>query len=188
VSGFERGWPGSVPGLLLGNWAAVLVSALGTLAVGCSTYVSGAPTWPVVIDASQVDMCTILSDGELAKLGIRLDSREPFDEAGVVGCQWVGNPFTLSMDRDNNTLASYQPRRDDPIFVSFADNTVNDRTGIQLVLDRGGSRCTQLIDGGPVSLTVSVAAASNLGSPINSCAEALRIAQLIEPRLPEVRK
>ncbi len=170
------------------RWAAVLVAALGALVAGCGSYVLGGPTRPAVIDASQVDMCTILSDRELVELGIKLDTREPFDEVGVVGCRWVGKPFTLSMDRDNNTLASYQPRRRDSAFVSFADNTVNGRTGIQLVLDRGGAQCTQLMDGGPVSLTVSVAAASNLGPPIDPCADALRIAQMIEPRLPEARK
>ncbi|MGH3974612.1 MAG: DUF3558 family protein [Pseudonocardiaceae bacterium] len=165
-----------------------MMAALEALAAGCGSYVAGAPTRPAVIDASQVDMCTILSDRELAELGIKLDTREPFDEVGVAGCRWVGKPFTLSMDRDNNTLASYQPRRRDSAFVSFADNMVNGRTGIQLVLDRGDAQCTQLMDGGPVSLTVSVAAASNLGPPIDFCAEALRIAQMIEPRLPEARK
>lgn len=139
-------------------------------------------------DASQVDMCTILSHRELGELGIKQDTRTPFDEVGVVGCQWVGKPFTLSMDRDKHTLASYQAYRRDSAFVSFTDNRVNGRAGTQLVLDRDGSQCTQLIDGGPVSLTVSVAASSSLGPPIDACAEALGIAQLIEPRLPKAGK
>jgi hypothetical protein len=161
------------------------VAALGVLAAGCGSRVSEAPVPPAVADGRQVDMCTILSDRELAELGITLDTRTPFDEVGVVGCYWLGKPFTLSLDRDNNTLASSQPRRRDPAFVSVADNMVNDRAGTQLVLDRDSSQCTQLMDGGPVSLTVSVAASSNLGPPIDACAEALRIAQLIEPRLPK---
>jgi hypothetical protein len=144
-----------------------------------------APAPPAVTDGSPVDMCTILSDRELAVLGITLGTRTPFDEVGVAGCYWLGKPFTLSLDRDNNTLASYQPRRRDPTFVSVADNTVNGRVGTQLVLDRDRSQCTQLMDGGPVSLTVSVAASSTLGAPIDACAEALRIAQMIEPRLPK---
>jgi hypothetical protein len=164
--------------------SAVLTAALGALAAGCGSSVPGAPALPAVADASQVDMCTILSDRELGELGIKQDTREPFDEVGVVGCQWVGEPFTLSMDRDEHTLASYQTRRD-PAFVSFVDNTVNGRAGTQLVLDRGGAQCTQLMDGGPVSLTVSVAASSSSGPPIDACAEALRIAQMIEPRLPK---
>ncbi|MGH3922252.1 MAG: DUF3558 family protein [Pseudonocardiaceae bacterium] len=164
------------------------MAALGVLVAGCGSQVPGVPAPPAVADASKVDMCTILSDTELGGLGIKQDTREPFDEVGVVGCGWVGEPFTLSLDRDKHTLASYQDLRRDAAFVSFADNTVNGRAGTQLVLDRGGSQCTQLMDGGPVSLTVSVAASSDLGPPIDACAEALRIAQMIEPRLPKAGK
>jgi hypothetical protein len=161
---------------------AVAVAALGMLTTSCGSQVSEAPAVP---DGSQVDMCTILSDRELAELGVTLGTRTPFDEVGIVGCYWLGAPFTLSLDRDNNALASYQPRRRDPAFVSFADNMVNGRAGTQLVLDRDGFQCTQLMDGGPVSLTVSVAASSSLAPPIDACAEALHIAQMIEPRLPK---
>ncbi|MDQ4021732.1 MAG: DUF3558 domain-containing protein [Actinomycetota bacterium] len=158
------------------------MAALGVLAAGCGVQ---EPEAPAVADGSQVDMCTILSDRELAELGITLGTRTPFDEVGVVGCYWLGRPFTLSLDRDNTTLASSQSRRRDPAFVSVADNTVNGRAGTQLVLDRDSSQCTQSMDGGPVSLTVSVAASSNLEPSIDACAEALRIAQMIEPRLPQ---
>jgi hypothetical protein len=161
---------------------AVSVAALGVLAAGCGVQ---EPEAPAVADGSHVDMCTILSDRELAELGITLGTRTSFDEVGVVGCYWLGRPFTLSLDRDNTTLASSQSRRRDPAFVSVADNTVNGRAGTQLVLDRDSSQCTQSMDGGPVSLTVSVAASSNLEPSIDACAEALRIAQMIEPRLPQ---
>jgi hypothetical protein len=53
-------------------------------------------------------------------------------------------------------------------------------------VDRDGTDCEQLIDGGSVSLVVSVTPAPGRdGPPIDSCAEALRIAQLIEPRIPK---
>jgi len=108
---------------------AVLVTAAGLLAAGCGRQVPpGRP--PAVADASKVDMCTILTDAELSHLGIRLDTREPVDQVGSVGCEWLGKPFTLS-------------------------------------------------------LVVHVASALGPAGPrIDSCAEALRIAQLVEPRLP----
>ncbi|MGH3834842.1 MAG: DUF3558 domain-containing protein [Pseudonocardiaceae bacterium] len=161
------------------------MTAVGLLAVGCGSQVPGAPAPLVVADANRVDMCTILTDAELTGLGIKLDTRKPFDEVGVVGCRWVGKPFTLSLERDKDTLASYQARRHDPAFVSFADNTVNGRAGVQLGVRRDGTQCGQLMDGGSVSLAVSVAASSSLGPPIDPCAEAFRIAQMIEPRLPK---
>jgi uncharacterized protein DUF3558 len=164
----------------------VLVVAVGLLVVGCGSQVSRFAPSPAVADASRVDMCTILTDAELGQLGIKLNTRKPVNESGVVGCQWVGKPSTLRLERDKETLASYRARRHSPIFTSFADNTVNGRAGAHLSVDRDRTDCTQLMDGGPVSLTVSVAPASSLNGPsVDSCAEALRIAQMIEPRLPK---
>lgn len=157
----------------------------GLLVAGCGSQVSGAPALPAVADASRVDMCTILTDAELTELGIRLDTRKPVNRLGLVGCKWLGKPFTLDLERDKDTVAQYKARRDSPTFTSFADNTVNGRAGAHLSVDRDRSDCTQLMDGGPVSLTVSVAPAISANRvPVDSCAEALRIAQMIEPRLP----
>lgn len=164
----------------------VAVVAVGLLAGGCGSQVSGVPASHAVADASRVDMCAVLTDAELTGLGIKLDSREQVNELGVVGCQWVGKPIRLSLERDEDTIAAYQDRRDDPAFTSFAENTVNGRAGVQLSVERDRTDCAQLMDGGPVSLTVAVAPAFSLDPPkIDSCAEALRIAQMIEPRLPK---
>jgi hypothetical protein len=131
-------------------------------------------------------MCTILTDNELAGLGIKLASREPNNRLGEAGCGWIGKPFTLDLERGKDTVAQYQTRRADPTFVSFADNTVNGRDGVRFSVRSDHSDCAQLIDGGPVGLVVSVAqAGSYTGPPIDSCAEGMRIAQMIEPRLPK---
>lgn len=162
------------------------VGALGALAVGCGSQVQGTPVPSAVADASQVDMCTILTDAELTELGIKLDTRKPFDEVGLVGCQWGGKPITLSLQQDEDTVTAYKNRRDDPAFTSFAENTVNGRAGVQLGVRRDGAQCAQFMDGGSVSLVVSVAPSFSLDPPnLDSCAEALRIAKMIEPRLPK---
>ncbi|MGQ0717177.1 MAG: DUF3558 family protein [Pseudonocardiales bacterium] len=164
----------------------VAVVVVGLLTVGCASQVPAASAPPAVADASGVDMCTVLTDAELTGLGIKLDTRKQVNEVGVVGCQWVGKPITLRLERDEDTIAAYQDRRDDPAFTSFAENTVNGRPGVQLSVERDRTDCAQLMDGGPVSLTVAVAPAFSLDPPkIDSCAEALRIAQMIEPRLPK---
>jgi hypothetical protein len=49
-------------------------------------------------------------------------------------------------------------------------------------VDRDGTDCEQLMDGGSVSLVVSV---TPVGSGQDACAEALRIARFIEPRIPK---
>ena len=163
----------------------VLLAAVGLLVGGCSSQVAEPPASPTVADASQVDMCTILTDAELTQLGIRLDSRKQVNELGEVGCGWGGQPFTLDLERGKDTVAAYRARRHDPAFTSFADNTVNGRAGGHFSVRRDRSDCAQLIDGGAVALVVAVAPAFSLNPrPIDSCAAALRIAQMIEPRLP----
>ncbi len=136
-------------------------------------------------DASRVDLCTVLTDAELTGLGIEVNSRKQVNRLGLVGCKWYGKPFLLGLERDNETVASYKARRHGPAFTSFADNTVNGRAAVHLSVDPDRDDCTQLVDGGSVSLAVNVSPAFNPQGPsVDSCAEALRIAQMIEPRLP----
>jgi hypothetical protein len=171
-------------------------AVVGLLAAGCGTQTSpsAAPAAPSaapakVADAAGVDMCTILSDSELTALGVRLDSRRPFNTQGVIGCRWLGKPYTLSMERDNSTLAGYQAQRTRPQFVDFSDNTVNGRSGAHFSISRSGLQCVQLIDGGSTSLSINVAVPANLKpAPIKPCDEALRIAEMVEPRLPRAPK
>ncbi len=156
-----------------------LVAAVGLLAVGCAT-----PASPAMADPAKVDMCTILAGPELSRFGIQPDTRKPVDQPGSVGCEWAGTRFTLSLERDKETVASYKARPRGPAFITFAENTVNGRAGVRFGVDPDG--CEQLIDGGPVSLVVNVASMLRPNAPrINPCAEALRIAQLIEPHLPK---
>lgn len=164
----------------------VVTMAAVLLGAGCGVSGSGAAPSPAVADSSQVDMCTILTDPELSQLGIRPDTREPVDQQDSVGCYWRGTPFALTLERDKQTVASYKARQRGPELITFAENKVNGRAGVRFGVDDGGTDCEQLIDGGTVSLVVAVAPELNATGPkIDSCAESLRIAQLIEPRLPK---
>jgi hypothetical protein len=164
----------------------ILVIVFALLAAGCGAQTTGLPHSSAVGDASRMDMCTVLGDAELTGLGLKPASREQDNKLGEVGCVWGGQPFTLYLARGKDTVAQYQARRDDPAFTSFADNTVNGRAGARLSVESDRRDCTQLIDGGPVGLVVTVVPSSlYTGPPIDSCAEAMRIAQMIEPRLPK---
>ncbi|PZS23604.1 MAG: hypothetical protein DLM60_02405 [Pseudonocardiales bacterium] len=172
---------------------AAAATLAGVLAAGCGAQTPAPapapPAPPAVANANGVDMCTILSGPELTALGVQLDTGKQFSQGGVVGCRWRGQSFTLSLERDNATLAGYQAHRQDPKFFNFMDNNVNGRAGAHFGVVPNGSQCAQLIDGGSVSLSVSVVAPANAtAQPIEPCAEALRIAQMIEPRLPKAAK
>ncbi|MGH3931764.1 MAG: DUF3558 family protein [Pseudonocardiaceae bacterium] len=124
------------------------LAAVGLLVGGCGSFAPGASAPPAVGDASQVDMCTILTDAELSGLGIELDTRKPVDRLGEVGCGWVGEPFTLDLERGEDTVAEYAARRNDRAFVTFAENMVNGRAGVRFGVSKSGQDCAQLIDGG----------------------------------------
>lgn len=162
----------------------VLLIGVGLLTGGCGAAASGTPAPPAVGDASGVDMCTILDEPELRGLGIRVDTREEFDRLGLIGCAWLGGPIRLRLERNEDTVAEYVERQDDPAFTSFRQNSVNGRTGAQFSVSDAGDQCVQLTDGGPVSLAVGVGTSSSQGPPVDPCADALRIAEMIEPRLP----
>lgn len=169
---------------------AVAVTLVGILAAACGaqTGAPAPPAPPAVANANAVDMCTILTGPELTALGVQLPAK-PFNQGGVVGCRWRGKSFTLSLERDNAPLAGYQAHRKDPKFFNFMDNTVNGRAGAHFGVVPNGSQCAQLIDGGSVSLSASVAVPANVSPPpVDPCAEALRIVQMIEPRLPKAAK
>lgn len=162
-----------------------VVAVAGLLVSGCGS--PDAPARSMVGDASRVDICTILTDPELSGLGIDLGSRKPEDELGLVGCRWVGQPIRLRLERNEDTVAVYRDRArtDDPAFTRFRENTVNGRAGVQFSVTQSDQQCVQLTDGGPVSLAVAVAKAYSARSgPLDPCTEALRIAEMIEPRLP----
>lgn len=152
--------------------------------VGLSLFAAGCGGLPAAADSSRVDMCTILSDPELAQLSITPSSRTPVNRESSVGCEWAGKAFILSLERDAQMLASYKTRPR-PAFISFAENTVNGRPAARFKVDRDGMDCEQLMDGGPVSLVISVAPVVSASPSVDSCAEALRIARMIEPRLPK---
>jgi hypothetical protein len=163
-----------------------LVAGLALLAVGCGSQTSAPAPQPAVGDASRVDMCAVLTDAELTGLGIRSATRKPNSKLGLVGCFWLGIPFTLDLERDSANIASYQARQHDPAFTNFTRNTVNGRAGVRASIARDGSDCIQFFDGGSVSLSVLVSEAGRYaGPPLDWCGEAIRIARMIEPRLPK---
>ncbi|MBV8540993.1 MAG: DUF3558 family protein [Pseudonocardiales bacterium] len=95
----------TIVGLLAAGCGAQGPNAQGPNAQAPGTQAPSAPAHPAVADARRVDMCTILTGAELTALGARLDTRRHFNKVGVVGCRWLGEPFTLSMERDTDTLA-----------------------------------------------------------------------------------
>ena len=167
--------------------------AVTTIAVlgSCAGDVSDAPGTPEGSSGGgrpTMDPCTVLSDAELAQLGRQPETRRTVRELDAIGCGWRGQPFGLTLTTNPDTIADYRERRDDPVFVTFMENQVNDRRGVQTQVAISGEECAQAVGTGSGVLSVGVrlsARASVDGVQADPCVEALRIAELIEPRIPE---
>ncbi|MGH3977514.1 MAG: DUF3558 domain-containing protein [Pseudonocardiaceae bacterium] len=169
--------------------SAVLVLGTTILAGGCGQQVSGAPVPSGAAGGgggalASVDLCMVLNDAELQSLGIRLDTREGTDVLGAVGCDWLGDPFSLALTRDTEeTVDDFAARQQN--FVSFRENEVAGRPGAQLQVAESGRECAQVMNAGSGSVLVGVRASSSRGPQLDWCAEARRIAEMIAPRVPE---
>ncbi len=170
--------------------ALLAVTTVAVLA-SCAGDISGAPTTsegPSDGSRPTMDPCTVLSDAELAQLGRQPETRRMVQELDAIGCGWRGQPLGLSLTTNPDTIADYRERKDDPVFVTFAENQVNDRPGVQTQVAISGEECAQVVGTGSGVLSVGVRLSGRArvnGVQVDPCAEALRIAELIEPRIPE---
>ncbi len=174
-------------------WRGALLAAVMMVAVGggCAGELGGAPGGSEGTSAGgrpAVDPCTVLSDAELARLGMQPETRRIVHELDAIGCGWRGQPFGLTLTTNPDTIADYRERKDDPVFVSFAENQVNDRPGVQTQVALSGEECGQVVGTGSGVLSVGVRLSGRArvdGVQADPCAKALQIAELIEPRIPE---
>jgi hypothetical protein len=120
--------------------AVTVVAVLG----GCAGDVAGVPTTSAGARPA-IDPCTVLSDAELAQFGMQPETRRTVQELDAIGCGWRGQPFGLSLTTNPDTIAAYRERKDDPVFVSFAENEVNDRPGVQTQVAISGEQCAQAV-------------------------------------------
>ena len=170
--------------------ALLAVTAVAVLG-GCAGAISGAPSTSEAPSAGgrpTMDPCTVLSDTELAQLGMQPETRRTVQELDAIGCGWRGQPLGLSLTTNPDTIADYRERKDDPVFVTFAENQVNDRPGVQTQVAISGEQCAQAVGTGAGVLSVGVSLSGRArvdGVQVDPCAEALRITELIEPRIPE---
>jgi len=174
--------PGKWRALLAVTAVAVLSACAGEISRAAGDLEGSADRRPTV------DPCTLLTDAELAQLGMQPETRRTVQELDAIGCGWRGQPLGLTLTTNPDTIADYRERKDDPVFVTFTENQVNDRPGVQTRIATSGRQCAQAVGTGSGVLSVGVQLSSRAavdGVQADPCAEALRIAELIEPRTPK---
>jgi Protein of unknown function (DUF3558) len=165
--------------------AGAVAAGLATLVLaGCAgPTVSGTPSpasGPTSAAIESVLPCTLLTQQELQQQGQPVQGA-PYDTAGETGCSFHGQDFGLDLGKAKDGLNYFTKRAKQ--FVSLKENSVNGRSGVQIIISHTGRECTQVMAVGTGDVTVGIS--YNFGHQGDPCAKVMEIAQLIEPRLPK---
>lgn len=132
------------------------------------------------------DPCTVLTPEELQANGVSPESK-PFDQGlGEVGCEFEGEEVLLTvLKAEGRNLAQWQENRDN--FDEFELNQVGSHPGARGIAAGGTDQgvCNQFIEAGDSTVDVQITymSAQDLASK-DPCGEAMKFAELIEPKLP----
>lgn len=168
--------------------------AAGLLLAGCGG--PGGSNSPSTTEQSQsakppalarVDPCTVVPLDELKTFGVT-GSGEVVDQGiGEPGCDFNAGDFLLTIYKaDDSDLAYWQSRRDN--FGIFEPNKVGSHDGIKAVTSGsvGQGLCRQIMAAGGGSVSVAIKYdADKIQSDDATCAKALEIARVVEPKLPK---
>ncbi|MEU6262143.1 DUF3558 family protein [Saccharopolyspora shandongensis] len=169
---------------------AILAGAVVALA-GCSgpdgKETPSKSAEPTSSGLASFDPCTALAPEKLQAQGLNAPG-DPVDQGiGESGCEFDGSEFLLSVLKGENSSLSYWEGRRANMGV-FEPNQVGSRPGIKMISagSVGQGICSQVIEAGNGSVSVQVTYSANKKqSDDATCAKALEIAQVVEPKLPK---
>lgn len=174
--------------------AAAVGAAAGLLLAGCSASDNTASQTPSTQNAEQsslagFDPCSVLSQPELQHYGVSQPG-EPVDQGiGEPGCSFKadGGAYLLTIYKAEKSDRTYWEQRRGNFGV-FESNQVGSHQGIKAIehgaVGQGG--CRQIIESGGGSVSVDITFRSDkIESDDATCAKAMEIAQVVEPKLPK---
>lgn len=162
---------------------------MGLFLAGCSgSGSSGAPAPEPEADLlAGFDPCTVLSPEEIQSFGASPQG-EPADQGlGEAGCDFKGGDFNFGLLKASDGNEAYwQGQRSQ--FDKFTPNQVSDRAGFSGISAGGAGQgvCSQFMYVGKGSVIVDVTYRSDkMPGDEATCAKAMEIAQVVEPKLPK---
>jgi hypothetical protein len=130
----------------------------------------------------KLDPCTLLTTDQLKQYNVETQGT-PNNSSDETGCAFIGYPDSASrsinLGKSKDSVDSFVERSDS--FVKLTKNTVNGRNGVQTQISTSNTECSQVIAVGSGTVRVAVTNDKS-GDP---CGDALKIAQVVEPKLPK---
>ncbi|MGI8309121.1 DUF3558 family protein [Saccharopolyspora hattusasensis] len=170
--------------------AAAALAAAGLLAAGCSGGTAPKPepsTEPTTSNAlASFDPCTALTPTEIRSFGAAPEGKPNDLGIGEVGCDYMGEDFEFGVLKAGKSDEAYwQQRRNS--FDAFTPNQVGSHSGFAGIAlsGKGQGVCRQMMYVGSGSVIVDITySADKIQSDDATCAKAMEIAQVVEPKLP----
>ncbi|WP_019855795.1 DUF3558 domain-containing protein [Actinopolyspora mortivallis] len=131
-----------------------------------------------------VDPCALLSETELNSFGLKEPGKNTELLPWVVGCDYSGDPISATLYRDTRNTVAASERKE--VWAMFERTPVNGRPGATAIT-QGATQariCDVMFDAGNGMIQVQVSE-PRLPDNVDECAEALKIAKKVEPKVPE---
>ncbi|WP_188991934.1 DUF3558 family protein [Saccharopolyspora thermophila] len=170
--------------------AAAAFAVVGALATACSggQRIETPPTQQEAKDVlASFDPCQALTPQEIQAFGAAPNG-EPSDlGVGEVGCDFKGEEFEFGvLKAETSDQAYWEQRRNN--FDAFTPNQVGSHSGFSGIAlsGKGQGVCRQGMYVGKGSVIVDITySADKIPSDEATCAKAMEIARLVEPKLPK---
>ena len=167
----------------------VCLAGMGVLAAAsCSASPPHQPSLSSVSVIDAEDPCTLITKQELQRWDIT-SQRQPVNDVGEIGCQWSSPTKIVALIKGKEGLDFFD--RKAAVFINYARNTVNGRSGARLQGSPTNTECSEVMAVGTGYVSVDVyfkvrqGADANGRYPGDPCGDAMAIATVIEPRLPK---
>ncbi|MGP4015351.1 DUF3558 family protein [Saccharopolyspora sp. 5N708] len=134
-----------------------------------------------------VDPCTVVPQDDLQAFGVTGPGEAVDQGVGEPGCDFDAGDFILTIYKAEQDDLSYWEGQKSK-FSIFERNQVGPREGIKAVTtgSQGTGMCRQIIEAGGGSVSVALNYDSDKApSDETTCAKAMEIAQVVEPKLPQ---
>ncbi|PRW62162.1 DUF3558 domain-containing protein [Actinopolyspora mortivallis] len=133
---------------------------------------------------ASVDPCTVLSETELKSFGLKSPGSPAEPLPWTPGCDYLGDPIGLRLVKNTRETVASAEQKD--TWATFERTTVNGRAAATAVT-KGATQaetCDAMFDAGEGMIQVR-ATESRPPYTVDECAEALKIAKKVEPKVPE---
>ncbi|GGI97491.1 hypothetical protein GCM10011581_38360 [Saccharopolyspora subtropica] len=131
---------------------------------------------------AEIDPCTLLKPEELTSLGFETSGEPDTGITSEPGCRFNGRPFRATFSKNQEKSVESYGRQDN--WAKFDRVEVDGRPAASAI-DKSATQariCSALFDAGGGVIIIDVSEFRDQG--LDECAEALRIAETIAPRMP----